>query len=206
MHILRSILLVVAAAGAAHADPEATTTSSTEAPKAWSIGVEPRIGVLVPTSKLGTFMMAGVEVDKAFGRLVISLDGDWSRPSYNASAMDPRIEPPTATYTIHQTEVLVAALASYRFGDADAKLVPHLGAGPVLHWLKTNETSSAAPGENTEAQLKVGVELDGGLDFRAGPGYLAGDLRVVYSGLDTALTGSSNAGSVSLAAGYRLVF
>lgn len=196
MRAMSVFLFLVAASAVAGADP---------APAAWAVGVEPRIGVLVPTSKLGAMAVGGVEVDKPLGPIVLAADLALTRPSYDGSAMDPRIPGGMASYTIHQTELLAGVLASYRFRPERA-LVPRVGAGPVLQILKSNETTTAAPGENTATQTKLGVEVAGGVDYRLGPGFLAGDVRFVYSKLDTMLTGSSNAGSVSLAFGYRFVF
>jgi hypothetical protein len=38
------------------------------------------------------------------------------------------------------------------------------------------------------------------------PGFVAGDVRVVYSKLDNLLTGASNAGNIAITMGYRFVF
>ena len=64
----------------------------------------------------------------------------------------------------------------------------------------------AYAGSNNSQQTKPGFEATVGVDYAVGPGFLAGDLRFIYSTLDTPLTGSSNAGSLSLAVGYRFVF
>lgn len=205
MRAYGSILLVAAASAVAHADPpQAAATSEAGSEKPWKVGVEPQFGVLVPTSKLGTFVTGGLQLDYAAGNFMISLDGGLTRPSHDGTLMDPRIAGGTATYTIDQTELVIGLLASYRFSTG--KLVPRLGAGPVLQMLKSNETTSLAPGENTSTQTKVGFQLVGGVDYRLGGGFLAADVRFLYSGLDTMLTGSSNAGSIALVLGYRIVF
>ncbi len=206
---MRAIILVLVSAGTAAAQPaESSGTSSSNAN--WTVGVEPRFGVMLPTSKLHAMAVGGLEVDLATPaldhKLVIGVDLALTQPSYDATAMDPRIPGGSTSYTIKQTEVVVGLTGNYRFAPASAALVPHIGAGPVLHLLKTNETTSVAPGENTATQTKVGVEVGGGVDYRVGPGYLAGDARFIYSGLDTPLAGSTNAGSFALALGYRFVF
>ena len=148
------------------------------------------------------------------GKLVVGLDASLTQPSYSSTVMDSRIPGGMATYGIQQTELLVGATIQYRI-PASAKLVPRVGLGPALHMLKTNETihmlktnetTNAAPGNNTAQQTKLGLEALAGVDYRVGPGYLAGDLRLIYSGLNTPLTGSSNAGNIGLAVGYRIVF
>ena len=168
-----------------------------------------RFGLVVPTSKLGATALGGLELDVATPaldhRFLIGIDASLTRPGHDGSVMDPRL-PSTAQYTIKETELVIALLASYRFAPADRKLVPWAGIGPMLHLLRTTETTTIAPGDNTASSMEIGVELGGGVDYRVGPGYLAGDLRVAYSKLDHVLTGSTNAGKLALAVGYRWVF
>jgi hypothetical protein len=188
---------LAASSAVAHADP-------------WSFGIEPRVGAMIPTSKLGANVTGGVEFDVATPvadhRLTIGLDASFARPSYSSSAMSMQL-PSTLDYSVQQLEVLVGLTANYRFLDATHQLVPRVGAGPVLHMLRTTEdTMPAYAGSNQSQQTKPGFEATFGVDYAAGPGFLAGDLRFIYSSLDTPLTGSSNAGSLSIAVGYRLVF
>lgn len=206
MRAICSLLVLAAALPAAHADPAPAVTAEASAPAPWSFGVEPRFGAVLPTSKLGAFVVGGLELDKAFGRLGIAADLSLTRPSFDSSVMDARLPGGSATYAIHQTEMVIGLLATYRLLPDDRAIVPRIGAGPVLQLLRSSETTSAAPGTNTAQQTKLGVEVTAGVDHRLGPGFLAGDVRFVYSGLDTMLTGSSNAGSIALAVGYRFVF
>jgi len=204
---MRAILIILVSAGTAVAQPAESPEGSTTV---WTVGVEPRFGVMLPTSKLHAMAVGGVEVDLATPaldhRLGVGIDLALTQPSYDATAMDPRIPGGMTTYKIEQTEMVVGLVGTYRFADASAVLVPHVGAGPVLHLLKTNETTSVAPGENNATQTQLGLELGGGVDYRVGPGYVAGDVRFIYSNLDTPLAGSTNAGSFALALGYRFVF
>ena len=96
--------------------------------------------------------------------------------------------------------------AIFRFFDASKKLVPYVGAGPVIHLLQTTETTSFAPGDNMEQSTKLGFEIVGGADYRIGPGLLLAELRVIYSDLDHLFTGNTNAGNVMFGVGYRFVF
>ena len=207
MRAIQSLFVLAAAAATAQADPAAPAAAvQASAGKPWSLGVEPRFGFLLPTSKLHAMVVGGVEVDKAFGRFAVAADLAITRPSYDGSVMDPRLPGGMTAYTLHQTEMVVGLLGFYRILPDTAAFVPRIGAGPVLQLLKSSETTAAAPGENTATQTKLGIEVAGGVDHRLGPGFLAADLRLVYSGLDTMLTGSSNAGSIALALGYRFVF
>jgi hypothetical protein len=192
--------------------PLAVTASNEDAAKPWTIGIEPRLGVLVPTSKLGTNVMGGVEVDYATPvldrRLVIALDASFARPSHSGTVMSTQLPAPgDLGYTVQQLEVVLGLTANYRIFDDSHALVPRLGAGPLIHLLKTSETTNPSySGANNSQQTKVGFELTAGVDYKAGPGFLAGDLRFLYSSLDTPITGGSNAGSLAIAAGYRFVF
>ncbi len=211
MRTICSVLFVAASVSTAAAQPAPEGAPAPgEAAAAWTAGVEPRFGVMLPTSKLHAMVVGGLEIDVALPpanhQLVLGLDLALTRPSYDATVMDPRLPGGSTTYTIHQTELVAGLTAQYRFAPAGSALVPFVGAGPMLHMLKTNETDMAAPGENTATQTKLGLELVGGLDIQAGPGLVCGEVRFLYSGLDTPLAGATNAGYIALAAGYRLVF
>lgn len=179
-------------------------------PAPWTVGVAPRVGVALPTSKLGAYMIGGLQIDYvpsfASHRVMLGLDLSLTRPGYDGTVMDPRIPGGMGTYAVQETEGLVGVTAAYRFASADRGVVPWLGAGPVLHLLRTSETTSLAPGTNTATSTELGVEALGGADVRLGPGFLVGEARYVYSRLAHTLTGSTNAGALSFDLGYRLVF
>lgn len=196
----------------APAEPPASATVSGSAgspARGWTLAVAPRFGLVAPTSKLGLMVIGGVQVDVATPaldhRLLVGIDWSITRPSHDGSAMDPRI-PSAATYSIGETEMVLALLASLRLAGPDKPLVPWVGAGPMLHLLRTSESTSIAPGDNTDVSTELGLELAGGADFRAGPGYLGGDLRIAYSNLDHVLTGNTNAGKLAVSASYRFTF
>ena len=187
-----------------------TATARTGDEPAWSLAIAPRMGVTVPTSKLGPMVVVGFELDYALPvahrQLVVALDAALTRPGHDGTVMDARIPGGMGTYSIHQLEMVVGIMASYRVFPAGHRVVPWFGAGPILHLLKTTEASSLAPADNTATSTELGIELGGGVDYRVGPGFLVGDVRIVYSKLDNLLTGASNAGNIVLAAGYRFVF
>jgi hypothetical protein len=200
-------LLLVSAPGPARADaPSATLEAATDS---WSVGVAPRVGLTVPTSKLGPMVVGGLAVDVALpvldGRLVVALDGTITRPSADGSVNDDRIGG-AGDYDVAVTEAKVGLDVIYRVFGPERSLIPFVGAGPVLHMLRTTQTTSFAPGENTAQSTEIGFELLGGADFRVGPGYVLGEARVVYSNLDHLFTGNTNAGNVMISAGYRVVF
>jgi hypothetical protein len=209
-------LVIAASSAAAHAQsadqPAAPVPPPTPEAKPWTIGIEPRLGAIIPTSKLAANIVAGLELDwltPALGhKLVIAIDASYARPSFTGTTMSAALPAPgTIGYTIDQTEVVVGLTAGYRFFDASHAFVPHVAVGPILHLLRSDEkTSPAYAGSNNSQQTQAGFEASVGADYKAGPGYLAGDLRFLYSSLSTPLTGSTNAGSVAVAVGYRFTF
>jgi len=94
----------------------------------------------------------------------------------------------------------------YRIFPDDRSLIPFVGLGPIMHMIKSAQTTSFAPGENTAQKTYFGFEFVGGVDFRLGPGYLLGEARVLGTNLNDLLTGNSNAGNVMISVGYRIVF
>jgi hypothetical protein len=215
---MRIAALILFVPFAAHADtppapgpapappPAASTTATAEPGKPWTFAVAPRIAFAIATSKLGPAAQVGVELDVALSRrLVLAIDVSLDRPSHDGTVMDTRLPPPgTATYTVSETELAIALDVGYRIGDKS--IVPWVAGGPLIQMLRTTETNSIAPGENTAQSTKLGIDLAGGVDFKAGPGYAVGQLRIDYAGLDDALTGSSNAGRITIGAAYRLTF
>lgn len=193
--------------------PPVETTATTEAtetsPDDWSFGIAPRLAVTVPTSKLGAMVVGGLEIDFALPvaerRLIVALDVTMTRPSYDGSGSDPRVGG-AYEYTVKETEVKIGLDAIFRIFTADKKFVPYVGAGPLIHLLRTTETTSFTPDANMEESTKLGFEVLVGADYRVGPGMLLGELRVVYSDLDHLFTGDSNAGNLMIGVGYRFVF
>lgn len=209
--ILLSLLVpaVAAAQPAPPADAPPPPASGT-APAPWSVGIEPRVGASIATSKLGPYVIGGLQLDMATPlanhRFLIGLDVTFTRPSHSGTVMDARLPGGSTTYDIKEQELGIALLASYRFAASDAHLVPWAGVGPMIQLLKSTETTMAAPGDNTAQSTEFGVEAGGGIDLKAGPGYVAGDVRLAYTKLAHTITGDTNAGKVVIALGYRLVF
>jgi opacity protein-like surface antigen len=191
-------------------EPAAPTALVFEEPRrSWSVGVAATVGVTVPTSDLGAMVVGGLELDLALPvlerRLVIALAATLTRPATSGTGTDPRVGG-AYEYDLAVTELKLGLDLVYRFFTAERDLVPYLGAGPLLHFLRSTETTTLAPGDNTEQGTALGFEVLGGLDYRLGPGLLLGELRYVYSKLDHLWTGDASAGNVVIAVGYRLVF
>ncbi len=203
------VLTILAAPAIAAAQPAVPVQQPPPEPAPWTFGVAGRAGLDVPTSKLGLMAALTLELDVALPvmdhRFGLALGVGWTRPGHDGAVMDPRVGG-DQTYEVDQTEVTIALDATLRLLSGDRALSPWIGAGPVVTLLETKETTTIAPGANTEQSTKLGFELAVGADWKAGPGYVVGELRAMYAGLDHHLTGDSNAGNVTVGVGYRLVF
>jgi hypothetical protein len=190
-------------------EPAPAAVVVVEAPPAWSFGLAATVGVTVPTSDLGAMVVGGLELDVALPvldrRLVLALSATLTRPSVSGSGSDPRVGG-AYDYDVAVTELKLGLDLVYRFFTAERRFVPYLGAGPLVHFLKSTESTNLAPGDNTEQGAAIGFEALLGVDFRLGPGLLLGEARYVWSKLDHLWTGDSNAGNVVIAVGYRFVF
>lgn len=205
MASLKTILLSIGLLAPATALAQAGDSSA----EPWSFGVAPRVGLTVPTSKLGAMAAGGLELDYALpvldGQLVLAADGALTRPNYTNTVSDPRVGG-EGEYELDVTEGKIGLGLQYRFFGPERDLIPFIGAAPVLHMLRTTERNDFNPEENTAESSEFGFDVVLGADYRMGPGYLLGEARVLYSDLDHLYTGDSNAGNVVLSLGYRAVF
>jgi hypothetical protein len=199
MKALAVLVLFVAGRASAQAPPD----------PAWSFGVAPHLGLTIPTSRLEPTIVGGVELSVilpvAARRLVLALDVTLARPAYASTGTALEVNGPYS-YTVDETELKLALDVLYRFLPAEGRVVPYLGLGGVVQLLKTTETTSLAPGENTQRDSRFGFEAVLGADLRTGPGLLLVETRWVHTDLDHMFTGETNAGNVSISLGFRLVF
>ena len=189
--------------------PAPVAVVAVEQPALWSFGLAATVGATIPTSDLGAMVVGGLELDFALPvlerKLVLALSATITRPSAAGSGTDTRVGG-EYEWDLAVTELKLGLDLVYRFFPQDRALVPYLGVGPILHFMKSTETTTLAPGDNTEQGTAVGFEVVGGADYRLGPGLLLGEVRYVWSKLDHLWTGETNAGNVVIAVGYRLVF
>lgn len=172
-------------------------------------GFAPRVGLSVPTSDLDPFIVAALEIDFFLSvldqRLALALDTSFTRPGYSGRGVDPRIGG-EYTYKLRVFQLKAALDVVLRFASKRSVPIPYLGLGPILHYVRTVQTTSIAAGENTEWSLEPGFEVLVGLDIPIGPGFLLFDFRYVLTDLDHRFTGDSNTGNVTTTTGYRFVF
>jgi opacity protein-like surface antigen len=177
----------------------------------WRFGLAPRVGLDIPTSKLGPFVSAALEFDVFLpvldNRLVLALDFSFTYPREEGSGQDPRVPGGSYDWETKVLEFKWAIDVIWRFLDDTHALTPFVGLGPAVQYLRTAQTTSIdGAGENTEKSAEFGFEVLGGLDWKLGIGYLFGDVRFAFTDLDHRFTGDTNAGNVTICAGYRFVF
>jgi len=175
----------------------------------WGFGIAPRVGLDIPTSELEPFVVAGLELDLFLPvldrRLVLALDTSFTYPRTDGNGSDARVGG-AYTYDVKVLELKFALDVIFRFFDDSHAIIPFAGLGFALQYLATTQEASFDSEENTERNAEPGFEILGGVDFALGPGFVFGDVRFVYSKLDHNFTGDTNAGNVTVCAGYRFVF
>lgn len=201
---------VAGAGGLAMAETAEPSVTDEGGEAGLGFAIAPRVGLNLPTSRLGAFAVVGLELDLLLPvlerRLILALDASYTFGSYDGAGADPRVGG-DYTYEIGQKELKLALDLVFRLFTEDRPVIPYLGAGLVLHLLETVErTSFGPPVDHRERSTELGFELIGGVDISLGPGFLLVDLRWVHSDLDHDLTGDTNAGNVTLALGYRYLF
>ena len=172
-------------------------------------GIAPRIGLDVPTSDLDPFMVAALELDFFLPiwnrRIALAVDLSFTRPSHSGRGFDPRIGG-EYRYEVDVLQLKGALDLVFRFAERETTPIPFMGLGAVCQYILTEQTTTIAAGENTEWSFEPGFEVLAGLDIALGPGFILFDIRYVFTDLRHRFTGDTNAGNVTTAAGYRLIF
>ncbi len=204
-------VLVVVTATVARAQPVAP----------WTVEVEPRVGVLLSKSKLDASPLGGFELGLELPHDgLLGLEASFTHPHHTGSVMDDNL---ATSYTLEQSQILLAITVNYRFFDSTHAIVPHVGLGPLVQVLLSTETTTAAPGEFSANEAQLGAEAGGGVDIRVGPGWLAANIQFVYSRPMSAcailpiyipvcearsapLTGGTDVYNIAITGGYRVAF
>lgn len=204
------LVLVSAAAGA----EEASVTQTAPRRDRGVVLVAAKVGALLPYgfSNLGASYLVDVEVGYALPvwkhRLAITLDGAFTAPEASGTTTnDPRLDASGGSYDWHlsQRELILGLSVVYR--HPIGRLVPYVGIGPRLFLLDSRIDGTAGGArisQSSEVSTKAGVGVPVGVGFRLGPGDLFGELALDWAPIDHRITGDTNTGSISIAAGYRL--
>jgi len=167
------------------------------------LGITPKVGIAVPTSKLGTTPYGALQADYQLpyleGLVRLGIDFDYSQPIYSATSNDPAVGGDYG-YRVRQrifgTTVLALAHLPVAMVDAFG------GVGFGTYYL--NAEAKTLGVATTESQWRTGLELRGGAAYRLGPGEVVGEVVYRYVALRFDSTGDSNVGAISLGVGYRL--
>jgi hypothetical protein len=187
--------------------PSRTPVSPGYGDLGWRVAVAPRLAFALPTNGLGPTVGAALGIDGFLpvlnNQLVVAVDVAYTRPGDHKRVDDSRLGG-AGKYRLTIGQVKLALDAIYRLFPLGENLIPYAGAGLVVVVQSTTETGVFIPGKHTERSTNVGLEAVGGVDYRLGPGFVVGELRITYATLDQELSGGSNGGSVSVFAGYRI--
>jgi hypothetical protein len=169
----------------------------------------PKLGALIPTSRLKTAFFAGLEAGYVphvlDGALSVQLDLSWTRPKGSGTLSDPQLRVADSTWQLGEAQFGVQLSAVYRFRGALERLTPYLGGGPGLFWHRAAITAFAENSMETEA--KLGLQALGGAELNGlGPGLAFLEAQYRLARVDFVSTGFTSLGGVALAGGYRLTF
>lgn len=125
------------------------------------------------------------------------------------SAPDPRLPGDgTLHYDITQQILPLTFGVIYRLPLPIELLMPYAAAGARLSMMRTKVTGTGGGqqlGANQETASKAGAYFAAGADFFLGPGALLAELQLSYAPIDGFVLRKTNASSLCLAIGYRLM-
>jgi opacity protein-like surface antigen len=185
--------------------------SAKERPGAGEKGVfvTGKIGGIIPFGGLGPNAIGGIDLGYALDNgLAFGVAADYAAPKKSATENDTRVTGGTYTWHLTQQMLQVMPFLMYRIKSMGT-IVPYVGIGPRFYFLASYVRSNEGKPEfqeTRETSTKVGVGVPIGIELKAGPGAVIGELLVQYGGLDHTSTGKSNSGAASLSLGYRLMF
>ena len=182
-----------------------------------------RIGAAIPqvVSSLSASFLVGAEAGWAAPKLpgigeglAFAIDVAFSQPSSSGTATDSHAGG-MYTWSVTQKTTSLGLTVLYRAPFIQSasmergKLVPYIGVGPRLFFLQT--LASAQPGgaavaDYTETSSKIGFGVPFGADYVLGPGRVFLEGMFMWAPFKHNTTGESNAGALTLEAGYRMFF
>ncbi len=177
-----------------------------------------RVGGAFPevVSNFGPSFLVGLEVGWVLPRLpgigeglAATIDLAYSQPEASATLRDPHVAS-TYSSSVTQRELSLGLTVLYRVPNVmGGKLTPYLGIGPRLFFLESLGKAQPAGGggvEFSETSTRIGMGLPVGVDYALGPGRLFLEAMFLYAPFNHNTTGSTNAGAITIEAGYRMLF
>jgi hypothetical protein len=178
-----------------------------------------RAGAALPevVSNFGPSFLVGAEVGWVLPRLpvvgeglAVTVDFAYSQPEAggNVDAAAPGC--PGCKWNVTQHEASLGLTVLYRAPFVmQGKLVPYIGIGPRLFMLDSSasvQPGSASVASFHETSNKIGMGLPLGADYALGPGRIFLEAMFLYAPFNHNVTGSTNAGAITIEAGYRMLF
>ncbi len=174
----------------------------------------PKLGAVIPTSELGVNYALGLEAGYTFPWLKDKLPGFLSNFELSINAEFDLMMPTksgagtsdlvggTYTYDLTQRIMILSFDALIKFTPWVVQ--PYGGIGWGMYFLHAEQSSYDMT--NIEDQLYSGMQLRAGVEWDIWHGGLIGEVRYHYTGLGFLSTGDTNAGGVTISAGYRFIF
>ena len=207
--IALAVSVLTVSTGASAADEPSSTTRERPGAGEKGVFVTAKIGGIVPFGGLGPNAIGGIDLGYALDNgLAFGIGADYAAPKKSESERDTRVSGGTYTWHLTQQMLQVMPFIMYRIKSLGT-LVPYVAIGPRIYMLQSFVRSNEGKPEfqeTREASTKIGVGVPIGIELKAGPGALIGELLLQYGGLDHTSTGKSNSGAASLSLGYRMMF
>lgn len=168
-----------------------------------------KVGGIVPFGGMGPNVIGGIDLGYALQNgLAFGVAADYAAPKQSGTESDTRVTGGTYSWHLTQQMLQVMPFVMYRIKSMGT-LVPYVGVGPRIYMLqsfvRSNEGTPSFQ-ETRETSTRIGVGVPIGLEVKAGPGALVGELLLQYGGIKHLATGNSNTGAASLSLGYRVMF
>jgi outer membrane protein W len=142
-------------------------------------------------------------------RLQVFVDFGYTQPEVTVKGGDARVPGSSFSSTTIVRDFAPTLGAQFFILEPSKVLVPYVSAGMRVHFLLAETKGSAGDaefGQYVENDTRVGGVFAVGAGYRFGPGRVLLELALNVLPVDQRLTGASNASSLSIVAGYGLLF
>jgi hypothetical protein len=199
------LLLFVSVCSVAAAEPAGDVTedpAASDAPvkrEPIGIGLNAKVGLLVPTNKLGPTVVVGVEVRERFPflkrMLGLALEFNYFEPQLRGSGSDPAVGG-DFSYSASARAYQLAVDALF-FLPLNLPVDLYAGIGYSVFFYTTTERAFNA--QTSEAQARHGLKARAGVQWPFwGPLYASFEVVYNYAAFDFLITGPVNAGAINL--------
>ncbi len=162
---------------------------------------------------LDTFFVVGAQVGFLLPtpdqRLALVAGVDYSLSRSSGAGSDSRL-PGDGSYsfdlTLHRILFDLGLLIRFLPPKSELNFYAELDVRIAIYHAEVSGEATSPLGIDKDTSFGVGAGLAGGVEWALGPGALAAELGIGFTGLDQSLTGISSAGGPSIRVGYHLFF